>query len=215
MSDSTKKPGPAAMFSNYAEFAKAWANAPLRTGAIAPSSRALAREMAFAGAPAAGTRVVELGPGTGIVTEALLEYGVREQDLVLVELNPDFASALQARYRSATVLMDDAFDAVRALGKRSEPVSAVISSLPLLVHPHRRRVDLLEEALDLADPFGRFVQFTYGLVAPVRPPAKLRAMRSRRVWGNVPPATVWTYQHRMAACDRMPSQQKVPAGQGK
>jgi len=202
MSDSTRKRVGRTSLADYAGFAKAWASAPLRTGAIAPSSRALAREMAFAGAPSAGTRVVELGPGTGIVTEALLEYGVREQDLVLVELNPEFAVALKARYHSATVLTDDAFNAVQAMRKSPEPVSAVISSLPLLVHPHHRRIDLVREALNLAGPFGRFVQFTYSLAAPVRPTGPLRAMRSRRIWGNVPPAVVWTYQHKVLAHDR-------------
>ena len=183
---------------DYLEFARAWARAPLRTGAIAPSSSALAREMVFAAAPTAGKKVLELGPGTGTVTDALLEYGIPEADLVLVELNPQFAAALQRQYPKATVLEQDAFDAIGALQSASETISAVVSSLPLLVHPHDRRLALVQAGLDLAGPMGRFVQFTYHLASPLRCDRAMRAMRSRRVWGNLPPATVWTYQCRTA-----------------
>lgn len=192
----TRKPG--SSWGDYFDFARAWMRAPLRTGAIAPSSSALAREMVAAAAPTSGEKVLELGPGTGTVTDALLEYGVPESDLVLVELNPAFATALQSQYPRATVLQQDAFEAIGALQSASEAISAVISSLPLLVHPHHRRLALVENGLDLAGPMGRFVQFTYHLASPLRCNGVLSATRSRRVWLNLPPATVWTYQSRAA-----------------
>ncbi len=186
-------------WAGYLEFVREWARAPLRTGAIAPSSSTLAREMVFAAAPTVGKKVVELGPGTGKVTRALLDYGIHERDLVLVELNPEFAVALQRQFPKATVMAQDAFDAISALRSTSHAISAIVSSLPLFVHPHHRRLALVENGLDLAEPLGRFVQFTYHLTSPLHCTGTLRAMRSRRVWGNLPPATVWTYQSRLPA----------------
>jgi len=185
---------PGRKLDDAARFLGAWSKNPLRTGAIAPSSRALARQMAYAAAANPGVKIVELGPGTGVVTDALLDAGVMEEHLTLIELNDGFANLLGQRYPKATVCVDDAFSALISIDRLAQPISAVVSSLPLFVYPKKTRQLLCEQALALVGPYGRLVQFTYGPVSPIVLSGQIRATRSRRIWGNLPPATVWTYQ---------------------
>ena len=179
---------------------------PRRTGAVAPSSPFLAREMARAVDPRKPGLVVELGPGTGPVTKALLARGVPRERLVLVEYDPHFCKALTLRFPMVRVLRGDAYALGSALAALAgEPVAAVVSSLPLLNEPPARRLRLLEEAFALMGPGGVFVQFTYGLTAPVSKEAcagRFVAARGAPIWRNLPPASVWTYAHAAEARPR-------------
>ena len=66
-------------------FIRSWLEKPLSTGAVLPSGKALARTMARYVDPNVTGPVIELGPGTGAVTEALVEQGIEPSRLVLVE----------------------------------------------------------------------------------------------------------------------------------
>lgn len=181
-------------FRNHISFLKQWFHAPLRTGAIAPSSKQLANAMVFAAAAQPGGKILELGPGTGIVTHALIAAGISEGDLILVETNPHFAKSLAQKFPKAKIIINDAFLIVQELAEQGAEISAIISSLPLFVYKKQQRELLYQNALRLVGPQGRLVQFTYNLVSPVAPKANFRATPSRRIWANMPPATVWTYQ---------------------
>ena len=168
---------------------------PRRTGAVAPSSPFLAREVARAVDPRRPGLVVELGPGTGPVTKALLARGVPRDRLVLVEFDPAFCKSLSLRFPLVRVVRGDAYSLARTLEGQG-PVAAVVSSLPLLNEPPSRRLRLLEEAFALMGPGGVFVQFTYGITAPVSREAcagRYVAARGAPIWRNLPPASVWTY----------------------
>jgi phosphatidylethanolamine/phosphatidyl-N-methylethanolamine N-methyltransferase len=181
-----------------ARFLRSLAAKPHLTGAVAPSGRALARAMAAAIDLAVPGVVVELGPGTGPVTRALIERGVDRRRLVLVEYNPAFCRLLESRFAPAHVIEGDAYDLKRTLAAiGGEPMAAVVSSLPLLIQPPHRRERLLDDAFVRMGPRGIFVQFTYGLVSPIPlgPLAgRYTAKRSAPIWLNVPPARVWTYE---------------------
>src|SRR6185436_7228661 len=84
-------------------FIGSWIKKPLAVGAVTPSSKLLARTMAQYGDPDADGPVIELGPGTGPITEALVEQGVDPARLVLVEFNPKFCELLRRRFPAATV----------------------------------------------------------------------------------------------------------------
>ena len=88
-------------------FFRSWTCDPLRVGAIAPSGPALAAMMTGE-VSAASSPVIELGPGTGVFTRALLERGVAEHDITLVEFGSDFVSLLERRFPQARVLQLDA-----------------------------------------------------------------------------------------------------------
>ena len=152
--------------------------------------------------PKAVGLIVELGPGTGPVTEALIARGVPVEKLVLVEYEPSFCKLLERRFPGVQVLRGDAYalkDTLKHLDGMG--VSTIVSSLPLLTRPERERLQLLDEAFALMGPEGSFVQFTYGLVSPMplktsrRAFADYRGEVSNPVWLNLPPARVWRYTH--------------------
>ena len=177
-------------------FFRTWFEKPLRVGAVTPSSKALARTMAAYIDPAAPGPIIELGPGTGPITEALVAQGIDTGRLVLVEFDTTFCRLLRARYPSATVVQGDAYGLKRILGNfLREPAAAVVSGLPLFTKPLRVRLRLLFEAFGLMLPGAPFVQFTYNALAPI--PTRLdrvRVQASERVWMNIPPARVWVYR---------------------
>ena len=96
-------------------FIRSWIERPLSIGAVTPSGKILARAMARYVDPNSDGPVVELGPGTGPVTEALVEAGVDPSRLVLVEFNPAFCRILRARYPDATLVQGDAYSMRRLL----------------------------------------------------------------------------------------------------
>ncbi len=182
-----------------ARFIKTWFENPVGTGAVSPSGRFLARAMAKAVDPTRPGPIVELGPGTGPVTDALLARGVAPERLVLVEFDPQFCKLLARRYPGATIIQGDAYDLATTLdGVLDEPAAAVVSSLPLRNQPERHRLSLLEQAFAVLQPGGSFVQFTYGIASPMplRPGHHpcFEAEVSPPVWFNLPPARVWIYR---------------------
>jgi phosphatidylethanolamine/phosphatidyl-N-methylethanolamine N-methyltransferase len=180
------------------QFIRSWIEKPLSMGAVVPSSKALARNMARHVDPAATGPVVELGPGTGPVTAALVDHGIDPARLVLVEFNSDFCSLLRKRYPAATVLQGDAYRLRRLLETTlREPAAAIVSSLPLLTKPLRTRLRLMADAVSVMKHGAPFVQFTYGLVPPIpKTLASITAEASNLIWLNLPPARVWVYRGR-------------------
>ena len=169
---------------------------PLSVGAVAPSGKSLARVMANYIDPGVPGPVVELGPGTGPVTEALVARGIPPSRLTLVEFDPEFCALLRARFPAATIVRGDAYNLRQTLGGvLQEPAAAFVSGLPLFNKPLKMRLDLLDQAFGLMQPGAPFVQFTYNAISPIpRSHGHIRAEASGRVWRNFPPARVWVYR---------------------
>jgi phosphatidylethanolamine/phosphatidyl-N-methylethanolamine N-methyltransferase len=180
------------------QFIRSWIEKPLSTGAVMPSSKALARTMVRYVDPQSSGPVIELGPGTGPVTEALVRHGVDPKRLLLVEFNPDFCRLLRTRYPAATVVQGDAYRLRRLLGALvREPAAAVVSGLPLVTKPLRTRLRLISDAMSLLAPGAPFVQFTYAMVPPIpKALSGIKAEASELIWLNLPPARVWVYRGR-------------------
>ena len=177
-------------------FLRSWIDKPLHMGAVMPSGKALARTMAaFVDKDAKGP-VVELGPGTGAITTALLAHGIDQSRLVLVEFNPTFCALLRERYPLATVVQGDAYALRDTLWEvLKQPASAVVSGLPLVTKPMLTRLKLIREAFSAMSPGAPFVQFTYSVAPPI--PKTLPGVSteaSERIWMNLPPARVWVYR---------------------
>jgi phosphatidylethanolamine/phosphatidyl-N-methylethanolamine N-methyltransferase len=177
-------------------FIRSWIERPLTIGAVAPSSKMLARAMARYVDPHSDGPVVELGPGTGPVTAALVEAGVDPARLVLVEFNPAFCRILRARYPDATLVQGDAYSMRRLLETLLlQPAAAVVSGLPLVTKPVRMRLRLIRDAFDLMLRGAPFVQFTYSVASPLpRRFGGFSVEASERIWMNIPPARVWVYR---------------------
>lgn len=177
-------------------FIRSWIEKPLSIGAVTPSGKVLARTMASYVDPASEGPVVELGPGTGPVTEALVQHGVDPARLVLVEFNPVFCRLLRSRYPDATVVQGDAYRLKHLLESMlRQPAAAIVSGLPLLTKPLRTRLRLIGDAFGLMSPGSPFIQFTYAVMAPI-PKALpgVHAKPSEVIWLNLPPARVWVYR---------------------
>jgi len=180
------------------QFIRSWIEKPISTGAVMPSGKALARTMASYVDPASSGPVIELGPGTGPVTEALVAHGVDPARLVLVEFNPTFCRLLRTRYPAATVVQGDAYRLRRLLETYvREPAAAVVSGLPLVTKPLRTRLRLIADAMALLAPAAPFVQFTYAMLPPIpKALSGIKAEASELIWMNLPPARVWVYRGR-------------------
>lgn len=180
------------------KFLSSWLKNPKNVGAIAPSGPVLSRGMAAIVDPSVEGPIVELGPGTGPVTAALLERGIDPKRLVLVEYDKDFCVALRGKYPGVKVIEGDAFTLDETLnGHASFPLAAIVSSLPLLNFAPEQRQKLIETSMKLLRPRAPFIQFTYGANSPLPVQSPLyETSASRRIWWNLPPARVWTYRAR-------------------
>lgn len=180
------------------KFLSSWLKNPKNVGAVAPSGPVLSRTMAALVDPSIEGPVVELGPGTGPVTAALLARGVDPRRLILVEYDRNFCVTLRNKYPDVNVIEGDAFALEQTLqGHARFPLAAIVSSLPLLNFPQQQRQQLIEAAMKLLRPRAPFIQFTYGANSPLPVESHLyETSASKRVWWNLPPARVWTYRAR-------------------
>ena len=177
-------------------FLRSWIEKPLHMGAVMPSGRVLARTMAQYVEIDSNAPVVELGPGTGAITNALIERGVDQKRLALVEFNPGFCALLRDRYPQARVVQGDAYALRDSLWDvLSAPAAAIVSGLPLVTKPMLTRLKLIRDAFIALAPGAPFVQFTYSVAPPI--PKSLPGVSteaSERIWMNLPPARVWVYR---------------------
>jgi phosphatidylethanolamine/phosphatidyl-N-methylethanolamine N-methyltransferase len=181
-------------------FFRQWLKSPLSIAAISPSGRQLARRM-IAELPAGTRRVVELGGGTGVFSAALIDHGIAGRDLLVLELNEELHHHLSRRFPDAHVVCGDARELPRLAdecGYAAEGLAdAVISGLGLLWMNKGLQQSILEAALALLRPDGRFIQFTYGPACPVSREVLaslgLQARRGELAWLNMPPATVYVF----------------------
>jgi len=176
-----------------------WLRNPRAVGAVVPSGRSLASAMVAGIDLTAPGSVVELGGGTGSITQALLDAGVPGDQLVVIERDPVFVRLLQARFPEVRVLKGDAVELRRLLREAGiGPARAVVSGLPLLSMPDRVCLRIISEAVAALDAGGVFMQFTYGPASPVsrRIATRLGLRRERIAWvvDNIPPASVWRYR---------------------
>jgi phosphatidylethanolamine/phosphatidyl-N-methylethanolamine N-methyltransferase len=183
-------------FDDEVRFIRSWIEKPIATGAVMPSGRMLARTMARYVDPESSGPVIELGPGTGPVTEALIEHGVDPARLVLVEFNPTFCRMLRGKFPRATVVQGNAYNLRRSLGPiLAGPAAAVVSGLPLMTKPMITRLRLFSDAFAVMAENCPFIQFTYAVLPPIPTDFNgVTAECSDLIWMNLPPARVWVYR---------------------
>jgi phosphatidylethanolamine/phosphatidyl-N-methylethanolamine N-methyltransferase len=183
-------------FDEELKFFKGWIDKPKAVGAIAPTSSVTSRRMASIVDPSSGLPVLETGPGTGVITKAILARGVAPQNLYSIEYSPNFVRHLRQLYPGVNVIEGDAFNLTETLGdKRDTIFDCVISAVPLLNFPVKRRVAYLEDLLERI-PAGRpVVQITYGPLSPI-PAGKgdYTVKHFDFVMRNIPPAHLWIYR---------------------
>jgi phospholipid N-methyltransferase len=185
--------------SDFWHFFRSWASNPLRVGAVAASGETLAR-LITQEIDAASGPVIELGPGTGVFTRALLARGVAEEDLTLIEYGAEFMPSLQRRFPLARVMRMDASRLRKAHILDAPIAGAAVSGLPLLSMSHRQQTAILAGVFTYLRPGASLYQFTYGPRCPV--PRRildrlgLKAVRVGGTVRNIPPAAVYRISRR-------------------
>ena len=202
---------------DYTEFFRQFRETFETTGAIAPSSRFLARAMLgpIRKRGDAPCRILEVGPGTGAVTKSLVKE-LRQGDVLdLVELNERFVELLNERFQA-----DASFKAVSEFAtvhrcaiqdfELSEPYDFIVSGLPLNNFPPALVREILETLMTYVAPGGTISYFEYMYVrdlkkqlltgdsrkrirdldAILREYQKLYRIRRDWIFPNIPPAWV-------------------------
>ncbi len=180
-------------------FLRAWAKSPMKVGAIAPSSKALAYCMAAQVDLREEGVIVEVGAGTGAVTQGLLARGVPHDRLIVIEREKNLARVLRRQFPGLRVLCADVVHLADTLKKLEVTyVNAVVSSLPLLSMPKVVQEQIVEQMVGVIGAQGKIIQFTYGPKSPVNKTLRRKngiyARRIKRIWMNIPPAMVWVYR---------------------
>ena len=182
-------------------FLRGWSRDPVAVGLPFASSywtaRRLAQAVHEAAIPGSGP-ILELGAGTGAVTEALIETGCAVDQLIVVERDAELCGALARRFAGLQILHGDALELGRVLADARIPaVGVVLSGLPMRVVPQQAAVRCYAQAFRLMPAGGAIIQYTYGFRPPVDPAEavlKLDATFVGREWRNVPPMGIWSYR---------------------
>lgn len=186
----------AAKFDDELKFFRGWIDKPRAVGSIVPTSSVTARRMASIIDTKSGLPVLEVGPGTGVVTKAILRHGVKPCDLYAVEYSHDFVTHLRRNYPGVNVIEGDGFNLDAALGDlRGKQFDCVVSGVPLLNFPVARRVSYLDSLLQRI-PYGRpVVQITYGPKSPIPPGfGDYTVEHFHFILRNIPPTQLWLYR---------------------
>ena len=177
-------------------FFRQWLRSPKSMGSIIPSSMALARAVTSAVAWEPGQTVVELGAGTGAISQGLLEKGMPSEALMMIELDEQLYDYLRNRFPGVRVVHGDATKLADIVAEQGVGgVSTVVSGLPMVNMPFDFQRAIVEESFKSLNPDGFLLQYSYSPISPI--PAKKLGVKAEIVHfvlRNVPPATVWRFR---------------------
>jgi len=171
-----------------------WLANPLRMGSVIPSSPALCRHIVRHGWPEPGGVVLELGAGTGVVTQAFLKAGLSPERILAVEIDTLLADHLRDTLDGVEVLACDARDLPDRLPARFRGrIASVVCGIPMVLLPFPTQRAFIA-AIDAVAPGRGFLHFSYCATSPL--PARRHGLTAKREeWTpfNLPPASVWRY----------------------
>lgn len=180
-------------------FLAAWIRSPLKIGALVPSSRKLAHAMAAEVDTGKPGSIIELGGGTGAVTQGLLSAGIPPERLIIIERDRKLHAVLTSHFPDLNILCADVAELDKVLiGAGVTRVNAIVSSLPLLSMPKPVRQAIVHQMAAAIGHDTVLIQFTYGPRSPISRQHlrhyHLQGRRKKLVVANVPPAHVWVYK---------------------
>ncbi|MAE95189.1 MAG: methyltransferase type 12 [Deltaproteobacteria bacterium] len=181
------------------DFFRGFLDRPKEVGSVIPSSRFLERRVVRAADLAEARVVVELGPGTGGSTRALLKAMPKAATLLAIEINPDFARLLREKNRDPRLVVHEGSaeqirEALAAHGLLGADV--IVSGIPFSTMPPLLGRGIIEEVHAALSPGGRFVAYqvrdkVHELGVPVF--GRARVQTELR---NVPPMRVYRWERR-------------------
>jgi len=149
--------------------------------------------------PAPGGMVLELGAGTGAVTQAIRERGIADSELIAIESDPHFAARLREQYPRVRIVEGDAFAFPEVLRHDARDLRSIVCGVPVLGRPVATRRQLLLAAMAALKPGCPFIQFSYGVRPPIPCTEGVEVRRAATVWRNLPPMHIWVYRLSRAA----------------
>ncbi|MER7168476.1 SAM-dependent methyltransferase [Micromonospora sp. NPDC000207] len=189
------------MISDRSTFLSQFIRHPLTTGAALPSGSTLTRDITATVPRRGHPLVVELGPGTGVFTEAIQQRLAGRGHHLAVEVNPSFATGLARRHPRVDVVHADAATLGDLLAQRRlAAADVVISGLPWAALPQDRQSVILDAVVGSLDAGGVFTTFAYRHALPTPPARRFHRLLTeafdevtvgRTVWANMPPALVY------------------------
>ncbi len=182
--------------SDWARFLAAWVRHPIAMGAVAPSSKAYCDMMVRHATTHLDGPILELGPGLGVVTKAMLRAGIDPERITSIEYDRDFARQLRQRFPKVNVIAGDGFDLDTTLrSRRDERFAAILFAIPITQFPQPKRQAIFKDYVARLMPGANITQLSYMLNPPVKAvPGVFSVSSSKRVWVNIPPARVWIYE---------------------
>ena len=162
-------------------------------GAVSPSSKFLGKKMLKNIDFSSAKIIVELGPGTGIFTDMIIQRMAPDAKLFIFELNDDFHNALAARISDHRVkIFHESAESIQSKLNQGEQADVVISSLPLMVFPETLRKNVVSESYISLKKDGVYIQFQYSLQSKKLLEATYERVSLSFTIKNLPPAFVYT-----------------------
>ncbi len=177
-------------------FLRAWFRSPLSIASLVPSSAATGRAFARLIDLSRDGDILELGSGTGAISQSLLAAGIPSSRLILVERDPELAGYLRRQFPRLRLVQEDAAcigSTLEELGVQR--LSVVVSSLPIVWFPLPAQADIVEACFQRLGAGGEFLQMTNQPASPM--PMKklgLAGERAVTIWRNFPPSFIWCYR---------------------
>ena len=171
-----------------------WLQKPLRIAAANPSGARLADAVARCIDLKRPGPVLELGAGTGSLTQGLVRAGCPPERIIALESEPALVAVLRRQFPAIRVIEGDATRIGDYLAGNVEWLASVVSGLPIKWFPVEAQYAVVRPCLDLLGPGGRFLQLTNAFTSPVAVERLGIAGREvGRVWLNLLPAQIWAY----------------------
>jgi phosphatidylethanolamine/phosphatidyl-N-methylethanolamine N-methyltransferase len=176
-------------------FFRRWLSNPLQMGSIIPSSPKLGALIAKQIDKRSSSLILELGAGTGAITKSLISAGISPGRIVVVEIVPEMADHLRAKFSQTSVLQADAFNLpIQSLKDTGTEIGTVICGIPLVLLNEAKQRQFIQQVEAVAPGRG-FLLYTYCVTSPL--PHRTLGLDAQRLdWTplNFPPASVWHYR---------------------
>jgi phospholipid N-methyltransferase len=183
-------------------FLKQWVKNPREIGSITPSSRFLTREVVSRIDFSRMKRVAELGPGTGVFTEAILAQMPPDARLIAVDTNAAFVEQLRREIRDARLtVVEGSAESIDEIVREAgwAQADAIVSGIPYSLLPKPVMYGILESVRRALGNEGIFVGYQYSKMLRPHLLSVFRNVHYRPVLLNLPPAFVYTCRVRRAA----------------
>jgi phospholipid N-methyltransferase len=182
-------------------FLKRFLANPTLVGAVMPSSPALCREITSDINIESSEVVIELGPGTGAITDEILTVLHPRTKFIAIELDKKMYKSLRVNRPGLNIVNDSAIHLPRIMKEANiKHIDTIVSGLPWASFPEGLQLDILTVVFDSLTEGGYFTTFAYlqGLMLPAGQRFKKLLYKtfkevkiSKVVWNNFPPAIVY------------------------